>query len=647
MRVPPEPAVRHPPASPPRGGLAAVEVLLPVWGPRHIEQFLETSLPTLLAPGNVPALADKLPCGFVLMTRSSDAERIRRHPLWQRLGEVCEAQVRAIDDLISEGNHAVTLTLAYERAIRAAGAAMRDTCFILLVADYLLSDGSLAAVLARVEAGASAVLTGTPQVVSEDALRWMREQVRDRSGAVALPARTLMRWSLGHLHPATAASFVDFAATHPAQVNRLFWRAGADAMIGRFYLMHPIALRPELDDFTIGAACDYSFVPEMCPSGRVAVMTDSDEFLAVEMQPRAYHAGNVRWGGIGTRRLARGLSQWTTAQHRENATHTLVFHAGPVGKEVARAAREADAFVARVGGHLSVRPQAHRDHPYWVGSMAIHRAAAGGDAGKPNAGGGLETLLWRLRFTVLGRPPRVSILHARWPEFHALRRAVAASHKAGQRLGVVATAPEAFAGWLQGPRSRTLTLPSYRLLEEPDEPAAQSTRFDTCVLLVSGQETERMVELAARAAARLAPGGTMVVCLNNGLADAAATLGEDVAADMAQLAALGLSLRGARYVGLATTRGALQQMILALARATRRNRMYLPLAAAAIPLLCAATALANILTLGRRGPPMLGACSAVVLTLTASTQPSAQMHGLPVPATAKAPQHAALEGVAG
>jgi hypothetical protein len=53
-----------------RGPVKAVHVLLPLWGYRFIQQFLEFSLPTLLAPGNIPALAKDLPCRFVLMTRA-------------------------------------------------------------------------------------------------------------------------------------------------------------------------------------------------------------------------------------------------------------------------------------------------------------------------------------------------------------------------------------------------------------------------------------------------------------------------------------------------------------------------------------------------------------------------------------------------
>src|SRR3990172_2330775 len=84
---------------PRRGPPTAVKVLLPVWGERYVAQFLEVSLPSLLAPGNVPALADALPCQFVLMTSRADAEAIREHPVWRRLGDVCDAEILLIDDM--------------------------------------------------------------------------------------------------------------------------------------------------------------------------------------------------------------------------------------------------------------------------------------------------------------------------------------------------------------------------------------------------------------------------------------------------------------------------------------------------------------------------------------------------------------------
>jgi hypothetical protein len=62
-----------------RSAPRATKVLLPV-GYRYVRQFLECGLPTLLAPGNVPALAAALPTEFVLLTGASDEAFLREHP---------------------------------------------------------------------------------------------------------------------------------------------------------------------------------------------------------------------------------------------------------------------------------------------------------------------------------------------------------------------------------------------------------------------------------------------------------------------------------------------------------------------------------------------------------------------------------------
>src|SRR5262245_33591135 len=70
----------------------AVQCVLPVWGHRFVRQFLELSLPTLLAPGNVPTLAAKLPTQFIILTRFDDEDYIRHHPMFRRLCDVCPVE---------------------------------------------------------------------------------------------------------------------------------------------------------------------------------------------------------------------------------------------------------------------------------------------------------------------------------------------------------------------------------------------------------------------------------------------------------------------------------------------------------------------------------------------------------------------------
>ena len=67
------------------GGPQAVRLLLPVWGQRYLRRFFEFSLPTMIAPGNIPALAATLPCTFVFLTSAQDAELIAEHPGYRYL----------------------------------------------------------------------------------------------------------------------------------------------------------------------------------------------------------------------------------------------------------------------------------------------------------------------------------------------------------------------------------------------------------------------------------------------------------------------------------------------------------------------------------------------------------------------------------
>ena len=170
--------------------------------------------------------------------------------------------------------------------------------------------------------------------------------------ALTLEPRALAAWALRHLHPVTAANTVNFPLSHGLHSNRLFWRVDEDTLIGRFYLMHMIAIRPETQHFVIGSSCDYSFIPEMCPSGNVVVVTDSDDYLVVEMQPRQHERSCVgaRYRDAGRKPV--GMDARATAR----TPATRAFHAARCRRR-AGDRRRAERFIAVVEERLSTRPQ--------------------------------------------------------------------------------------------------------------------------------------------------------------------------------------------------------------------------------------------------------------------------------------------------
>lgn len=399
-----------------------LRVLLPVWGSRYVKQFLEFCVPSLLAPGNIPSLSRDIACRFVCFTRAGDAEVIRADAAWQALAAACPVEVVAIDDLLSD-SHSTTITLAYLRGLRACAGRLRDTCFIFLVSDYVVADGALLEAYTPIAAGVSGVLAGNLQISSETAGPILARTRGDRL-ALSVQPRALVRIALDHMHPATMANFVGPDAGPDAASNRLLWRAGETTLIGRFYLLHMLAIRPEVEAFVVAAPSDYSLIPELCPSGNVEIIDDSDRYCVVEMQPRGQGSPPESTKKGRPAAIAAALASWATARHRQNARHALVFHCGDAGPAVDAVRRSSAAFVETIERLLPARAQPFRYHPYWIGAINHHQRTSQtivdlaelcrlmGDPAFAAVIGSSRSE--RLRRVLLGQSPMLRPWHPRW-----------------------------------------------------------------------------------------------------------------------------------------------------------------------------------------------------------------------------------------
>jgi 2-polyprenyl-3-methyl-5-hydroxy-6-metoxy-1,4-benzoquinol methylase len=510
-----------------RSAPTAVQVLLPVWGYQYVRQFLELGLPTLLAPGNVPALAKELPTKFVILTSAEDEPFIREHRAFKRLAAACDTDIRLIDHFITDGNYSTTLTLAYTEAVRLVGDAMIDTCFFFLVSDYIVAEGSLLNALKRMQRGTSAILVGNFQVAREEALPWLQEKAKSAKDSIVLPPRELMQWALNHLHPTMLANMVNFPFSHNSHTNRLFWRVDGGTILGRFYLMHMLCVRPEITDFVIGASCDYSFVPEMCPSGNVEAITDSDDYLVIEMQPRTHEASFLRSGPLKPAVLAKSLTEWTTSNHRDNARHTVIFHADDVPAGVNSSIDQADAFVETIARAMKRAPLPYRGHPYWRGAMAAFHDATGRKIemnewryalGLPEEYDWLtEWLIWRAKYMIMGRPPYVLPWHTSWPDFQIVLKELESFFiDPNQHLLMLSNTPTVFTLALTDSGERVHRIRCTPFMENlPERYDPLLGHFDICLLELSEIEMSHGDELIDRIVPLMKTGGRIIVSIRN------------------------------------------------------------------------------------------------------------------------------------
>jgi hypothetical protein len=616
------------------GGPSAVKIILPVWGIRFVRQFLEFSLPTLLAPGNVPALAKVLRCQFTVLTSVKDVHLFREHRAWRRLERICHVDIELIDDLITDGNHSTTLTLAYVRAIRLSGVQMLDTCFILLVSDYVMADGSLSHVLARMQNGASGILAGNFQVIAEEAIPLLRSKLTSTAPELVLPSRDLVRWAFNHLHPATTSSVVNYHLCHKFHTNRLFWRVNDDALIGRFYLLHPIAIRPELTDFLVGSSFDYSFIPEMCPSNNVEAITDSDDYLVVEMQPRDHEINQVKLGPIEPMMLAESLSEWTTAGHRNNIKHMFVYHALDIPTELSGVAIQADQFVNEVARDLTPSAQHHRNHHYWIGAIAAHRVQTGQTLTAEDrqfllSGSHqwpwLFRFLFRCRMAFFGTPPDVRPWHPRWPDYRSILDALKRTISANSELLIITQNVADVAPWVARCPYEGTALEIGRLLNLSRLQYMDLVgKFDGCLLLIREGDLKIGDQLLKRIGPLLSPRGHMLISASNDQPTDPRRFTKSYAYNVGRLVNFHLLLKEIHYVPTGRLRWIVRRLIVRLAlNASNHPVWVLPFFIVAAGALTILSCLFNLLAARSFSEPRGRAWSSVLMVLNSSGSGSA------------------------
>jgi hypothetical protein len=611
---------------------------LPVWGASFVNQWLDYGIPSLLASGNLPLLAAQLPCHFEILTTRDMEQLIRQHPGFNRLSRVCPCTITPIDHLVTSRNHSTAITLAYEEAVRALGRDMLDTLFFFMVSDFIFSDGSFGTVLNRVQSGADAVMVGNLQVVAQKMIPLLSDLIEPERGVMQLDSRQLMRLCADNLHPAISANFVNNHEAHNAHTNRLFWRVDQNTLLGRVYLKHMLAIRPETTEFEIGASCDYSFVPEMCPSGRVAEILDSDECLAVEVQPDSHESGFLRPGKMSLPELGSTLSEWTTERHRKNADKTILFHTGELPASVPSMMAEVDSYMSELNRYLSPQAKAHRWHPYWLGAIAASKETRGLPLSKDEEYWLCELTtkesrrMEDVRHFVFGKPPLVHAWHPHWPDYKpVLDHLHELVSNTETTFACLSNAPSPWTVMLSKLGSRYKRIEANQFLEKP------SSRFqhlensiDVCVLELTPPDVPQLEEFLLRLAPMLKANGKVFLILTG-----SRSFSPDLIADATAHVAAGFTAADIRIIPLTRFRKSIIDAHNSLVTYCRTKRYSgVPLFLSASVPLSLLTMVANFLSANRLsgwtvqpGTPEADTCTIHAVFQRAANMNSSQKAG--------------------
>ncbi|MEI6094563.1 MAG: hypothetical protein WCR08_03715 [Gammaproteobacteria bacterium] len=346
------------------------KLLVPLWGERYINNFCDIALPALLAKGNISTLTKAGNCKLKFLTTKSSEQYFYKKDAMKRLMEICDVSFSFIDDLLEIGSYGVILTLAYERGILEEPEELQlETHFIFLNADFIIPEHFFSNLIEYLQTGVNAVLLPSLRANEEDVVDILRRQVSPVTFTSENSSRFLVNLALKNLHPTVEAGIINKSHLHNTVAHQFFYDVNENTLIGRFFLLFMLCIKPEVLLKRTSGFCDYTFVPDLCPSGNYVIIDDSDKLFLLELTPKHKEEEYLRLGIREPADHSGRLTEWTTKNHRDYSKHTIVFHSDAVPSTIKQAQRELDKYMNKIYQSMSSNIQSHLNHPYWIGTL--------------------------------------------------------------------------------------------------------------------------------------------------------------------------------------------------------------------------------------------------------------------------------------
>lgn len=334
-----------------------------VWGEAYVRFFLDHALPSLLAPGNLPALAMRHRVVLLIHTDRSGHASINGH-LYRHYADIAPL---AVDYVLMDAEEIATvhkydvMSACHRHLVAMAHA--RDAGIVFVMPDSIYADGSFRSLLPGIAEGRRAILMQGISAARDGVLPALAASPRAsrRGGILSIPARPLMRLALDHLHPVTESQFVD-APDFTAHPSFLRWRLGADGCLTHCWHLFPLFVHPvrRADGFLTTIDGDFVGHAVPCADDRM-VIGDSDDFLMVEVSDsgkRDFIADRP----ADPQRVARWARANADTDHRHSVRTPMVFHDGADPRLLQAVRQQAATYIEDILSRLQAMDGVNRQH---------------------------------------------------------------------------------------------------------------------------------------------------------------------------------------------------------------------------------------------------------------------------------------------
>jgi hypothetical protein len=292
-----------------------------LWGERFRDYFLDLCLPTLLAPGNLPALATRQRSKFLICTRPDDWTAMQASPVFRLLERYVDPVYLEIPSCPPGVSPCVHMGIGHRRTCQMAYDAMAYP--FVLQPDTIFSNGMIARLQELASQGVELALVPALRFAEEplfDHLQELGISPRGRKGVAApitLSSRQIVHMALASMHSETKTYEWDAPYFH-ATPYAAWWRVpGEDGIV-----VHCMSWAASLLDFAAVPTHDTSTFDNWTIDGdyiyknlgdikRIHLVLDSDEMFIASWAPLADKAYDLTPQPLLGKRLTGSLQRKT------------------------------------------------------------------------------------------------------------------------------------------------------------------------------------------------------------------------------------------------------------------------------------------------------------------------------------------------
>lgn len=341
--------------------MTKVRLISMAWGRSYVDSYLEHTLRSILAPGNLPSLAEHFDCEAVFVTLVEDFDYVRSHEAVIELQRICPFRLVEIDDLISPW-YGVTLTHAFMRGHEdIAPDDLKKTYLLFLNADFILADGCYKNLIPHMQAG-ERMLFSPSYCVEADKVEPILADHRKDNPALAMSHRQMANVALTHRHNTIRCKTVN-GEKRLKYIDQFYFEVDDTCLLARQMPIAIVALKPEvaLDEPT--TFWDYGIFYDYCPDSQPVILGDSDEFVMIELRDHDISKDQISDGWPSQQVIADQLSTFISDYMVDFGKYPLVLHYNDIPSDANAHMQSFDTYVADVLNR--VRSHSYNDHFMW------------------------------------------------------------------------------------------------------------------------------------------------------------------------------------------------------------------------------------------------------------------------------------------